>query len=272
MRDKNTMRTVLSIVLAFFLFVALSLTTIAAGAGLTVFSSKHFSKSFKESIYAEKNFDSLTSALQEEAEAHSMPETLLSGQLEYGSFRETLEANIMDASEGREISDQPAEEFALQVESAIEEYLKKNGVGSSSYIDSAVAEITEKAGNLYSDYTTLPFAAYFAEISSSAAGIIRIMVPVCGALALIAVIVLIKLQEYSSGRKFYISSSVCAAGIVNLIAGYFLTSGCDFTFARDLAGYDAFIDGFFGGASSVFWICGILLIAAAMIIKFERDK
>ena len=126
MRDKDIMRTVISIVLAFFLFVALSLATIVAGAGLTVFSSDHFTKSFKDSIYAEKNFDSLASALKEEAELHSMPETLLSGQLEYGSFRETLETNIRDASEGREISNKPAEDFALQVESAIDDYLKKN--------------------------------------------------------------------------------------------------------------------------------------------------
>lgn len=271
MGDKNKMRTAMSIVLAFFLFVALSLATIVAGAGLTVFSSDHFTKSFKDSIYAEKNFDSLASALKEEAELHSMPETLLSGQLEYAGFRETLETNIRDASEGREISNQPAEDFALQVESAIDDYLKKNGVGSSSYIESAVDEITAKAQSLYSDYTTLPFAAYFAEISSSAAGVIRILVPVCAVLALIALVVLIKLQD-SSGRKFYISSSVCGAGIVNLAAGYILSRKLDFTFAKDLAGYDSFIDGFFHGASSVFWICGILMIAVALIIKFERNK
>ena len=271
MRDKNLMRTVMSIVLAFFLFAALSLATVAAGAGLTVFSSGHFTGSFEDSIYAEKNFDSLASALKEEAELHSMPETLLSGQLEYGSFRETLETNIRAAAEGREISDQPAEEFALQVKNTIDEYLKKNGVGSSSYIESAADEITAKAESLYSDYTTLPFAAYFAEISSSAAGIIRIMVPVCAVLALIALVVLIKLQD-SSGRKFYISSSVCATGIVNLAAGYFLSRMLDFTFAKELAGYDSFIDGFFHGASSVFWICGILLIAAALVIKFERNQ
>ncbi|MGN0704070.1 MAG: hypothetical protein ACI4LD_05875 [Lentihominibacter sp.] len=272
MGDKNKMRTAMSIVLAFFLFVALSLATIVSGAGLTVFSSDHFTKSFKDSIYAEKNYDSITSALQEEAELHSLPENLLSGQLEYAGFRETLETNIRDASEGREISNQPAEDFALQVESAIDDYLKKNGVGSSSYIESAVDEITAKAQSLYSDYTTLPFAAYFAEISSSAAGVIRILVPVCAVLALIALVVLIKLQENSSGRKFYISSSVCGAGIVNLAVGYILSRMLDFTFAKELAGYDSFIDGFFHGASSVFWICGILLITAALVIKFERNK
>ena len=72
MRDKNLMRTVMSIVLAFFLFAALSLATVAAEAGLTVFSSGHFTGSFEDSIYAEKNFDSLASALKEEAELHSM--------------------------------------------------------------------------------------------------------------------------------------------------------------------------------------------------------
>ena len=272
MRDKDIMRTVISIVLAFFIFVTLTLAVAAAGAGATIFSTRHFDKSFKESIYAEKNFDSLISALQDEAEAHSMPETLLSDQLEYDEFRQVLDENITKAAEGEEISEDAADAFAAETEQTIDDYFKENGVGVNSYIDDAVSEITDNAAGYYSNYTTMPFAGYFASQREAAMRIIKVLVPVCVMLTLIAAAVIIKLYDRRRPRKFYISSGVGAAGIAVVIAGLALSRSTGFTFAKELAGYDSFIEGFYGGATPVFWIAGIVLVIAAMIIKYEKDK
>ena len=272
MRDKDMMRTVISIVLAFFLFVTLTLAVVAAGAAATVFSTKHFNKSFRESIYSEKNYDSLKTALQDEAKAHSMPEELLSAQLDYDEFREVLDENIRRAAAGEEISDDAADAFAAETEKAINDYFKENGVGVNSYIEAAVSEITDNAASYYSDYTTMPFAGSFASQQAGAMKIIKVMVPVCVLLALIAAVVIIKLYERRRPRKFYISSGVGAAGIAVALTVFAVSRNTGFTFPKELAGYDSFIEGFYGGAAPVFWIAGIALMIAAMVIKYEKDR
>lgn len=272
MRDKEMMRKVVSIIFAFFLFIVLTISVVTAGAGMTVFSVKHFQKSFDGSIYAEKNMELLLAALQKEAVNHGLPQDILSKQLQYSEFKKVLDGNIKKAAEGDQVRNDKAQEFAKIAENAIYDYFRELHVGKNSYIDITVSDITRDVASYYSDYTTLPFAEYFAAYRSSALKVIRILCPICTLLTLVAIIILIKLQEHKKERKFYISSSIFAAGLTNLIVGYIFTGRINFQFSKEIASYDSFIDGFFHSAASVFWIFGIMLVIIAMVIKLEREK
>ena len=243
---------IISAVFSFILFLSITCGVLSAGAAITVLNEGYLKKCTEDSMYAEKNFNALQDLLADEAAEHGMPEDLLKKQLDRSVFNSDLEKNMTAGLSG---SDPDGDS-----------YLKKNKVGANSNIEMTVEEIVRDSAGYYSVYTDLPFAGYYAEYRAVFVDFVKFAIPVCLVAALVIIIVIIRLQQEAVNRKIYICSSLFASGIAISAAGYLFGRGMDVTFPKSLAGYDSFIDGFFGSAAYVFWGCGAAAVILAIVI------
>lgn len=266
-------KVIISAVFSFILFLSITCGVLSAGAAATVLDKNYMKKCTENSMYAEKNFDALQTLLEDEADDHGLPEDLLKKQLDRNIFLSDLERNVTDALNGSGTGGASAEEFRASVKDAVDSYLKKNEVGNNGHVKMTVEEIVRDSAGYYSVYTDLPFAGYYAEYRSVLVDFVKFAIPVCLGAALVLIIVIIRLQQEAVNRKIYICSSLFASGIAISAAGYLCGRGPGITFPKSLAGYDSFIDGFFGSAAYVFWGCGAAaLILAIVILAIGRGR
>ncbi len=275
-KTNSKARAAVCAVFSFVLFLCITCGLISACSTLTLLSESHFTKSIDESMYAEKNYDSLKEVLRDEAAGYGLSEDLLEKQLDSKAFSSEIEDNIAAGLRGEDTlssASDAGQEFSASVKSAVESYLSENKVGDNDRIKLAVKEIVRDSESYYREYIRLPFAGYFSEYRSSAQGIMKVMIPVCAAAVVVLLILLINLQKETAGRRIYICSSLIASGIAVCAAGFLLGSVVDFRFSKSLAGYASFIDIFFSGAAPVFWGAGIaVLILAVVIMVTGRGK
>lgn len=257
---------IISAVFSFILFLSITCGVLSAGAAITVLNEGYLKKCTEDSMYAEKNFNALQDLLADEAAEHGMPEDLLKKQLDRSVFTSDLEKNITAGLSGSDPDGASVDRFRTSVKDALDSYLKKNKVGANSNIEMTVEEIVRDSAGYYSVYTDLLFAGYYAEYRAMFVDFVKFAIPVCLGAALVLIIVIIRLQQEAVNRKIYICSSLFASGIAISEAGHLFGRGMDVTFPKSLAGYDAFIDGFFGSAAYVFWGCGAAAVILAIVI------
>ncbi|MCB6992246.1 hypothetical protein LI177_01865 [bacterium 210820-DFI.6.37] len=265
MKNENQVRAVISAIFAFLVFLSFSGILVCAGLSITVFDLGHLNKSLKTSGYIEKNYKALEQALKTEEEQHSLPEGILTVQLDENDFAKLLKNNIQSVCGGAKSSSADQEKWEKALTREIDGYFKSEGVGKNAGIDAAADEIIQNAASYYENYTTFPFGSFFANYRKTAFSIMKVLIPAAAVLAIALIFILLKLQPLPYRGWYYVFSSSLGAALISIITGGWLRFGVNYDFSQNLIGYQAFIDTFFGSAAKRFWMLGLAIILLSLI-------
>ena len=234
--SEDKLRTVISLVFAFLIFICISFVFLCIGSRLGFFNESHLDRSITASQYEKNAMASLDNALKEEAAEHGLPEELLAKQLDKAEFKKALNTNIQAASDGKQtVNDTTA--FNAKIKVAINAYLQEQSVKNNKTINLAVEDIAQTAANYYETYTSFFFGNYFAKYKVQATKLFSILLPICLIFIVVLALVVVKLQTDAGKGWYYIVSSMLGAALVCIICAAAVYFYADLTFPETIAYY-----------------------------------
>lgn len=274
-RSEERMRAVISAVLAFFLFLFLMSVMLGIGAA-GLFSESHLRCSLENSAYTEQSYKELRSLLGKEEALHGLPSGLFVDAVNKETFARTLEENLKAALNGKDINGEKSA-FEEAIKESINGYLKEKNVGTNAKVEEAVSEAAANGAEYINAYTTFPFGTFFAEYKESVLSFVKFLIPICAALAVGVIFLLLRMHESLKTGGSYALSAFLAVAFGSIIAGFILRFGIRYELSDSLAAYKSFIEAFFKTPGTVFWINGfcvgfIALIGLVMLKNFGNKR
>lgn len=268
--SEDKLRTAISLVFAFLIFICISFVFLCIGSRFGIFSERHLDRSIAASQYEENAMAALNDALEEEEAEHGLPNGLLAKQIDKAEFQKVLNANIQAASDGkRTVNDTSA--FNKKIKTAINTYLQEQSVKNNKTINLAVEDISQTAANNYETYTSFFFGNYFAKYKAQAMKLFRILLPLSLIFIVVLALVMVKLQTDAGKGWYYIVSSTLGAALVCIICSAAVYFYADLTFPETIAYYENFINRFIAGAAVPFLIIGVAgVVAFFMGLRFIK--
>lgn len=214
MHKKKNTRTLLSLVLSFFLAISILGICLFAEVKTGMIGKRNFKESLVSSDYIHKTEEKVTAEIKTLLEEKRIDSSIADDVLDYDQIYMDI-SNYIDAVYTKSEPNIKVSVFKEELSKAIYGYLDKHEAAVSDNVDVAVNEVVSTTGSYYETYVTPSFTTTFYEFTTGInqkLNVIGIVSIVC---AIVIIILLICMYHYKHHALRYVVFSGITAVIVN---------------------------------------------------------
>lgn len=276
MRSNKKQRTVISVILAFFLAVCLFFIGFCTEVQMGYLGNRTFQDSLLESHYVENAIAKMKEEVTELLEDKSISGNFAEEAIDDNACYVVVQNYVTGALEGRQMSIDSTE-FEAALEQYLTEYLNENQIYQTDAVKTTIAEIVNQAGKIYVRYLQPEFAVSFREFGVSMKQILTIVTIAAAVMAVILSVILILLYHYKHRAIRYLMVSAASAVIWNIICAVVIwksdvTKGID----AEPEYYQEFLKSYVNNGLDEWWIMiaiGVLLfLVLGFVAKYLKHN
>lgn len=210
-------RTLISMILSFFLAVCFFVIIFSAEMFMGYLGIRNFKDSITESYYVENAINHMKADISTLLEGKSVPPELLKDVLDeticYVEIRNYIDAEL----EGRKL-EIDASDFEIAMEQRLSDYLVENQIYETEGVRATVDEIVKQSGKIYEKNLKPEFVPVFYQFRTEMKSVLQIAAVVAIVIGVVIVGVLWFLYHHKYRSVRYVMISMSTALIWNLIA------------------------------------------------------
>lgn len=214
--ENKTFVTVMSLILSFVMGLGLFACSVFFSLKFTFFSPSFLTETLNNTHYYEDLCDEITDDLMDIGDASGLDKSFFEGFVDEVLVRQDVQAYIDDFYSGNKPKVNPSE-FQKDLRAAIEKYINKNGIDSSSLSEDNINYFVQKASEIYVSNIEI---AYFSQLQGMYIKYnSRLNISIAAALIAVVVIALIFIftNEWKHIALRYIYYATASAGLLSLI-------------------------------------------------------
>lgn len=266
MHEKKKFRTVLSLMVSFFLAAFLCLLFLSLELTIGYFSEKEFQKSLRSSSYGAEMESSVSQRIKELFAANELPDTLADQVLE------ELDLYVLFHNYSELQSEKGQEDFQASFRAALDNYLQEAGIQGTENIENAMDILAKEAGTICERALYPGFIEKYYGTVPGMKRNLAILAVAAFFLSGACVAALLSMYHYKHRAVRYMSYSTIAATVFNMIALLYLR----YTEALQISGvepdyYREFLEQYkVQGLAPWYPVCGAGIVLTVLLLLLTK--